>query len=256
MHRPDSFAQLYHAHHSRHDEDLPFWIDLANELGGPVLELGCGTGRVLIPLAQAGHLAVGLDLDPAMLRFLKDSISGRLAGRIHIFRGDLTRFHLAQRFPLIIMPCNTYSTLSPEQRRQSLGLVRRHLAPGGVFAVSLPNPAVLLRLPKRGEPEVEEVLPHPDDGEPVQVSSEWERDERHFVLRWHYDHLLPDGRIERTTGVARHHLAARDDYLQEMSAAGLQPAGVFGSFHRRPYTSRSPELIILARRPGERAKPA
>lgn len=250
MQSPDSFAQLYHAHHSRHAEDLPFWIGLAGELGGPVLELGCGTGRVLIPLAQAGHLAFGLDRDPAMLRFLKRSISDSLAGRIHIFCGDLTRFHLGQRFPLILMPCNTYSTLTPEQRPQALDQVRRHLAPGGIFAVSLPNPAVLMRLPGRGEPEVEEVLPHPGDGEPVQVSSEWERDERQFVLRWHYDHLQPDGRIKRTTGVACHHLATKDDYLQEMTAAGLQPAGVFGNFHRRPYTPRSPELIILARQPG------
>ena len=59
------FPQLYHAHHNRSLEDLPFWLELAAQAGDPILELGCGTGRVLIPLAQAGYHTIGLDNDPS-----------------------------------------------------------------------------------------------------------------------------------------------------------------------------------------------
>jgi ubiquinone/menaquinone biosynthesis C-methylase UbiE len=52
------FPQLYHIHHNAHTEDLPFWLKLAQQQGGPVLELGCGTGRVLIPLIQAIQFSV------------------------------------------------------------------------------------------------------------------------------------------------------------------------------------------------------
>ena len=62
------FPELIHAHHNRHLEDLPFWLDLAGETGDPLLELGCGTGRLLVPLGQAGHRVIGVDHDPAMLK--------------------------------------------------------------------------------------------------------------------------------------------------------------------------------------------
>ena len=65
------FPTLYHAHHGQYQEDLPFWLKLANQQGGPVLELGCGTGRVLLPLARGGFQTVGLDNDLEMLRFLQ-----------------------------------------------------------------------------------------------------------------------------------------------------------------------------------------
>ena len=57
-------ARLYHAHHSRNLEDLPFWQELARQQGSPILELGCGSGRVLLPLARAGYNVVGLEREP------------------------------------------------------------------------------------------------------------------------------------------------------------------------------------------------
>ena len=65
---------LYHAHHNRYKEDLPFWLELAARHGDPVLELGCGSGRVLLALAQDGYQVYGLDNDPGML-FHSDSMA-------------------------------------------------------------------------------------------------------------------------------------------------------------------------------------
>jgi len=239
---------LYHAHHSLHTEDLPFWLDLADRTGSPILELGCGTGRVSLPLVQSGHSVVGLDLDRAMLETLQQNTPPSLADRVHLLQADLTDFHLAAAFHLVLLPCNTYSTLIRDQRIAALACIREHLKKGGLFAVSLPNPTLLMRLPSHSSPEVEEIFPHPLDGEPVQVSSGWKRSGRSFLLSWHYDHLLPDGRVERLSAQVRHVLASTQTYLDEFAQAGLQVIETYGDFDRSVYVPESPSLIIIAAR--------
>ncbi len=65
---------LFHLHHLKETEDIPFWFQLAEERGDPSLELGCGTGRLMIPLKQAGHQIVGLDIDFHAINYLKNSV--------------------------------------------------------------------------------------------------------------------------------------------------------------------------------------
>lgn len=239
-------AQLYHAHHSRHHEDLPFWLSLAARQGGPVLELGCGTGRVLLPLARAGYAAFGLDSDARMLACLQAQASADPSCRARFFQADMAAFHLARQFPLILLPCNTLSTLPAETRSAALMSVRRHLSPQGVFAASLPNPALLARLPRRSAAEIEEVFPHPRDGEPVQVSSAWQRSAGHCSITWHYDHLLPNGRTERLTAQVRHALLPIEQYTEEYRQAGFRLAAQYGDFDQSPYQAEAPYLILVA----------
>jgi SAM-dependent methyltransferase len=239
-------ARLYHTHHNRHLEDLPFWLELAMRQGSPILELGCGSGRVLLPLARAGYHVTGLERDADMLCVLRENLDPSLVGRVALVQGDMAAFELGRRFSLITMPCNTFTTLSKAQRRATLDRVCRHLEPDGLFAASLPNPAVLLRLPRHGEPEVEESFPHPLDGEPVQVSSGWDRREQSLTIHWHYDHLLPDGRVERVSMQASHGLAPTEVYLAELVEAGLDLVERYGDFDRSPYSLDAPSLILLA----------
>lgn len=239
-------ARLYHAHHERHLEDLPFWLELARQRGSPILELGCGSGRILLPLGRAGYPVVGLERDTDVLSILREAMEPGMADQVELVQGDMAAFKLGRRFPLIIMPCNTISTLSATQRQGTLECVREHLQPDGLFAASLPNPAVLKRLPRHSEPEIEESFPHPLDGEPVQVSSAWERQAQSITITWHYDHLLPDGRVERVSTQVSHALAPVETYLAELEAAGLYLAERFGDFNRSPYSSQAPSLILLA----------
>ncbi|MGE5224872.1 MAG: class I SAM-dependent methyltransferase [Omnitrophica WOR_2 bacterium] len=236
----------YHAHHALHMEDLPFWLELARQQGGPVLELGCGAGRLLLPMAQAGFLMYGLDRDAAMLAFLKSLLPPDLQPQPRLWLADMSAFCLAQHFPLIMLACNTLSTLSPKQRRACLEDVHRHLSMGGLFAVSIPNPAVLWELPAQGETEEEDVFYHPATGNPVVVSSQWERRDQLFIIRWHYDHLLPDGRVQRTSVEARQQLESIPAYLEEIRSAGLHPINQQGDYDGSPYTPRSPYWIVTA----------
>ena len=240
------FPTLYHAHHSQYNEDLPFWLDLARQQGGPVLELGCGTGRVLLPLAQAGFRTVGLDNDLDMLRFLRAAQAPDLQPAPLLFAASLTDFHLAQRFPLVLLPCNTWSVLDAGQRRKALGSIIQHLSPGGIFAASLPNPDFLRDLPASSEADVDEAFIHPVTGNPVQVSSSWQRTHSLFIVTWHYDHLLPDGEVERLTIQSRHDLLPPGAYLDELRQAGLHIRAAYGEFDGSPADRWAANLIFLA----------
>jgi SAM-dependent methyltransferase len=226
-------------------EDLPFWQDLAAQQGGPILELGCGTGRVLLPLQQAGYQMVGLDNDLEMLQFLLRRLPAGSPSRI--FLADMAGYRLAQQYPLIIMPCNTLSTLAAEDRLQVFACLRRHLSCGGVFAASLPNPALLRALPARGDEEIEEMLEHPETKGPLQVSSAWRRSKQAFTVTWHYDHLRSDGMVERLSVKAHHSLDGVEVYQAELQQAGLQITALYGDFDRSAYDAESPNLIIVAR---------
>lgn len=249
MHKTETerrLAAYYDIHHSRHPEDLDFWTQLANRQGGPILELGCGTGRVLLPLARAGHSIVGLDRNFAMLALLKAKLTWELASRILILHADLTSFRLARRFALIFLACNTFSALPDGDRMRCLENAAAHLAPGGILAASMPNPALLAGLPERSDAELEDLFPDPETGDPIQVSSGWERDQQGFHLSWHYDRLSADGQVQRLTIRTTHTIRDRQAYLKELASTGLRALAVYGDYDFSAYRPNSPHLIITA----------
>lgn len=146
-------AYYDHAYRDRAD-DVEFYRGVARRLGGPVLELGVGTGRVAVPVASDGVEVVGVDLNPAMLARARERAkeAGLPRGRLSLRRGDLRDFSLGRRFPLITAPFNALLHLyEPDDFRRCFERVRAHLAPGGrfVFDVRVPQPEELARDPDR-----------------------------------------------------------------------------------------------------------
>lgn len=239
-------AHLYHLHHSQQGEDQAFWLHLAQTIGEPILELGCGTGRILVPVAQAGYQIFGIDNDPSMLAFLGERITSiRLQPQVRLM--DVLEMQLEQAFQLIIMPCNTYSTFDLMERRTLLEKIVKHLKPDGCFAAALPNPITLAGLPAYSEPEVEDELIHPTSGYPVEISSSWERRGTKLLFSWHYNHLFPDGRAERYVLTTAHFVTTLQQYLDELQSAGLWPESLYGDFDQSPFSPDSPALIWVAR---------
>jgi SAM-dependent methyltransferase len=238
---------LYHAHHQKYQEDIPFWQALASEGAGPVLELGCGTGRVLLPLQWKGLAVFGLDINYHMLAMLKAEET-----EVRVFQANLLQFHLGLKFSLIFLACNTWSTFPASERAMALEVICQHLVPGGVFAASLPNPNVLLDLGESEGIEPEVTITHPDTGNPVQVSSDWQVDQisadlKQVTFTWHYDHLIPDGQVERATYHNHHWAAPAQTYIDEFSQKGLIVRS-WGDFTRVPYEGSSPYLIIAGKK--------
>lgn len=240
-------ADYYHRHHILYSEDIPFWLELAKEQGGPILELGCGTGRVLLKLVEAGYSVWGIDHDRNMLAVLKEQITGEEPHDPALRQVNITNFQLSVQFPLILLPCNTYSTFMKEERLATLGVVNSHLLPGGVFAASIPNPSWMAQLPLEAEPEVETSFEHPRSGNPVQVSSAWQRVGDEVVVSWHYDHLFLNGRVKRNSTETHHYLTDTQEYLEEFKNQGWKVI-TYGDFNFTAYDFDSFFLILVGRK--------
>jgi len=248
------FPLLYHTHHSLHTEDIPFWQKLAKQTTGDILEMGCGTGRVYLPLLRAlktthRHI-VGIDTDASMLHFLRDHTPPSLISKTFLAQADMTTFRSGVDFSLVLIPCNTYSTLTRKERLATLAHAHAHLTIGGLFVVSVPNPIALADLPAYGEPELEETSEYPINSSPVQVSSYWEKDAAYFNLYWQYDIIHPDGSVEEITTRTQHELTPLPSYLDELHKAGFTNITIYGDFDCTPFTEQSPALILLAQSEG------
>jgi SAM-dependent methyltransferase len=136
-----------------YEADLPLWRELAAEAGGPILDLGCGTGRVALDLAALGHDVTGVDCEPSFTAAL--SARARERGiRVRAETADARSLVLAGRtFALAIAPMQVAQLLGgPEGRARMLASIRRHLDPGGLLAVALADPF-------EGMPEDEDPAP-------------------------------------------------------------------------------------------------
>ena len=137
--------------------DAAFYVEQARRWGGPVLDLGCGTGRVAIALAEQGFDVVGLDLSAPMLRLAerkRASLSAEVAHRVTFVEGDLGDFDLDRTFPLILTPSRSFQfMLTPDAQRSALAAMRRHLRPDGALILDLFDPRLEWCVPDPGATE-------------------------------------------------------------------------------------------------------
>ena len=144
------WSDIYDSVYAYVRQDLPFYVEEAVASGGPVLELGCGTGRVAVAVAKAGVDVVGLDSSPEMLEEAQhkaDSLPDG-SGTLTLAHADMRSFELHRTFPLVIVPFRgILSLLTVEDQTSTLLNVRRHLAPGGrlVFNVFVPDLDMLVQ---------------------------------------------------------------------------------------------------------------
>jgi SAM-dependent methyltransferase len=141
-------AEGYDHEYRRRRDDVAFYLDVAAKHAGgaPILELGCGSGRLTLPLARAGHRIVGVDASQSMLertRARLASLPERLARHVRLVEGDFRalRTVVRGRHPLVICPFNTFQHLYERADVEAfLDGVRASLAPGGRFVFDLMNP--------------------------------------------------------------------------------------------------------------------
>lgn len=119
--------------------DVDFYVGLAREAAPPVLELGCGTGRIAIPIARAGVEIVGLDSSPPMLAKARERASG--LAQVRWVEADMRDFDLGERFGLVIIPYRAFQhMITVDDQKSCLACVRRHLRDDGRLAFNLFNP--------------------------------------------------------------------------------------------------------------------
>ncbi|MDR7856777.1 class I SAM-dependent methyltransferase [Tissierella sp.] len=123
-------------------DDIPFYNEYALKTGGQVLELGCGTGRVALRLAESGFKVTGLDLSDSMLEiFNKKLKTSSYRDNITLVKGNMAKFDLREKFELIIAPFRAFQALTEEEDiLNSLNCIKEHLSDKGLFILNVFRP--------------------------------------------------------------------------------------------------------------------
>jgi SAM-dependent methyltransferase len=257
----DSFplvAEFYdHIPPYRDRRDVDFYVRQAQDSGGPVLELGCGTGRILIPTARAGVDAVGLDSSTVMLAVCRRKLShepAEVQSNVRLVEGSMTGFDLGQQFQLVTIPFRPFQhLLTVEDQCSCLSAIRRHLRPGGKLVFDIFNPS----LPHlTGEKSVDELMNEPEftmpDGRRVQrhfrvVSRDLPNQTQEIEII--YEVMNPDGHEGNFTQRFRMRYLFRFEAEHLLARSGFDVEAVYSDFDGSLYGSKYPgELIFIARK--------
>lgn len=247
----DQIARFYDLTHDALTEDVPLVVQLAQESGGAVLELGCGTGRLLLPLARAGCHVVGVDNSPGMLA----RAAARLARepdavreRVTLLQQDFTQLETGQnQFGLVIVPYNTFLHLDTGAKRATLRRVAGCLGQNGRLFLDLANPFWLADMDE-AEPEfvLENELIDPETGETVRQWSRSGADGGAQTVRieWRYEVV---GGGETAVSALYHYLFPHEWELL-LRQTGFQLQKQWGDYDTTPFSEEQPRLLLLAQK--------
>jgi SAM-dependent methyltransferase len=213
--------------------DLPLWEELAGRCGGPVLELGCGTGRVALHLARRGHPVYGLDRDPALLAALAERASDFRHSRvgqesaapvgIEPVQADARAFELPEPVALALAPMQLLQLLaSTQDRLQCLRAVARSLRPGGLLAAAIVEDLPTSEGPLPPLPDVREIDGWIYSSLPVAAATTGER----IVLRRLRQTVSPAGELAEEDDEIQLQTLSAAELEAEAAAAALVPAGL------------------------------
>jgi hypothetical protein len=224
----DAFAPLYDTWAADMTEDVAFYVDLARQADGPIVELAVGTGRVAIPIAEhTGKRVIGIDSSPGMLAVAREHAAA-VGVELDLREGDMRDIELDEPTDLVICPFRALLHLPTWQaRRQLFERVAASLHPGGRFAWN----AFAF-----------------DHKIAVSLDGEW----RDHPVRNRTDYFPTDNRIEITfedrLGISLWWVA-RSEWEGLLDVSGLETEALYGWFDRRPFDDESREFVWVARKP-------
>jgi SAM-dependent methyltransferase len=246
-------ADLYDFSYADFTEDVEFYENVARAIDGPLLELGVGSGRVAIPLAQAGYDVVGIDNSPSMLAAARQRLEalGPTDGSLDLIEGDMTAFELEQRFGMVLVAANTFQHLLTT--KEQLACVRsavKCLQPDGIFSMSVRSPStvtwddtdgwspMLMHWTRRDEATGELVMKfcveQPDPARMVRR------------LTYIYDRVQPQGDVKRSVFTTELRYSTEAEIRLLLQQCGLRVTHVYGDYDLSP-VGIGENLVFVAR---------
>ena len=246
---PFDDAELYDVFFSNLDFDREFYLDLAKRARGRVLEVACGTGRILIPCLQAGVDIDGLDLYPPMLDILRRKAVG-LQLNPRLYTGDMQNFNLPGRYMLEFIAFNGFvHNLTTASQLGTLRSCREHLLPGGMLAFNIFYPGLEYLGGPQNTPVLEGEISHPVTGLAVRmydtrVLHRIDQVQHSFV---EIQELDAERRIKASH---RSETDMRWTFKPEMelllSAAGFARWEIYGGFDLHPLAAENDLMVVFA----------
>jgi SAM-dependent methyltransferase len=234
----DKFSNIYDLVYD-FDHDVNFYLRRVKRAGGELLEIGCGTGRVSIPLARAGMKVTGIDNSPGMLKLAREKLAREddlVRKRVEFLEMDVRAIDLGRKFQLIAFPFNSFMYLyTPEDQVNALAAVRDHLAEDGRFVLSLfaPTQEVTAFIP--GVMNYQWSKAHPEGGELLC----WELKEVDIFhqlasARLIVDWVKPGGEVRRYIQDQTFRYFTHYEFAHLLERRGFQVLEMLGDFRDEP----------------------
>jgi SAM-dependent methyltransferase len=227
----DRIAGIYDPWSRSVTEDVGFYIDQAVASGGPVVELAVGTGRIAIPIAQAGVTVIGVDSSPAMLAVARAGAEkAGIAARLDLRVGDLREPPVEERVPLVICPFRSLLHMETEEEKaRALRAARSLLLSDGRFVFDVFAPS---------REDIEETNGRWLEREPgIYERADWDESSRTLSLSVRSDDA------EATFGL---HWLSTPEWLQLLERAEFMVEELYGWFDGRPYDGEE-DMIFITR---------
>lgn len=252
----DLIARYYDLSHDRLVEDIPLLLRLAGETGGPVLEIGAGSGRLLVPLARAGFGVTGIDLSDEMLARAEARLAGESAdtrANVRLVAADVRSLVLPgdAGFGLAIFGYNTFMHLDEATAGTALKRLRPLLRPDGRLLIDVANPMLLSMAADDPEFVLEEVLRDDARGGKIRQYTAYEAvpGEQAVDVSWLYEDDRGVGENDEPKRVEvhlRYHYLYPHQYDLLLSLTGYRLTSIAGGYKGEPFDEESDRLILLA----------
>lgn len=238
--------------------DIAFYVEEAVASGSPVLELGCGTGRLLIPVVEAGLEVVGLDASADMLDVARAKLAAcrpDVQRRARLVHGDMRDFELAPPFSLVTIPYRAFlHNLSIDDQLRTLGRVRRHLADDGRLILNVFDPSVRLLAAGRWSMPADRhrEFRHPRTGNRVTIREDFRYDleQQRVDGAFVFEEVDAGGRVVATIHAP---LTLRYVFRYEMehllARSGFRVDALFGDFRRGPFQAGREQIWVARKQP-------
>jgi SAM-dependent methyltransferase len=245
-------ARFFDTDYAGYDEDIPVLEAFAQRTGGPLLELGCGTGRAIIPLAKRGHRVTGVDISPEMLRIAAvKARAARVRKRVTLIEGNYVDAPLEGPYAFAFVLMNTFMHLvTQEDQLRALQHWREHLAPGGLLLIDVFHPDVGVLANLDGRLIHDRTWTDPETGRTVMkwvvTTVELAHQLLHVTLI--FEELGTDGSVQRTLVPYDVRYLWRYEAELLLKMAGFDLETIFGDWDLSPFRSDSDRMLLLARR--------
>ncbi len=252
----EHIARYYDLSHDRLIEDIPFLLKLAAETAGPVLEIGCGSGRLLIPLARAGYAVTGIDSSPEMLARAEIRLATEASetrALVRLVAGDVKSLRLPpeDQYGLIVFGYNTFMHLDEAAAGAALKRLRPALRDGGRLVIDVTSPILLSSAADDPDFVLEDVLEDPLHGETIRQYTAYEAipGEQAVDVTWLYETTGDDGWGDDQRPVKarlRYHYLYPHQYDLLLTLTGYRLTSLSGDYDGSPFHEDSDRLILLA----------
>jgi ubiquinone/menaquinone biosynthesis C-methylase UbiE len=249
MNSYDRFARLYDLEHKDFLEDIDLYRNFSMRCNGPVLELGCGSGRVALALAQAGMDVVGIDISEAMLALARTHAEEQgLLDKVRLEWGDMRALAFQEAFALVLCPLNGFLHLETAQDQQAaLDGIHRALLPGGFLLVDVSNPHTVFTPDLDGQLVFRRQLDGPEGtGLSIWAMTRTDLAPQVQNLTLVYDRVDGAGLVHRTTVDTKLRFVYRYEMEGLLRRSGFKLDAVYGTYDLDPYESDSHVMLFVA----------